>query len=132
MELRRARRQWSRKGEYDGLIGLVVADLAGAAAGRATHLGLSDLEVDCIKADAPEIVRDDIYMLNVGRLDTVNTSYSSDFYLSFECDSECRPGGFEFMNGRAAATGKQSDAPGDKLYRIAATYNTKVDFKNYP
>ncbi len=75
-------------------------------------------------------VRTGIYMLNVGRLDTVSASYTADFYLTFKCDTDCKPGGFEFMNGATSNIDKQVDEKGDKLYRIRASYNTKVDFRN--
>lgn len=82
------------------------------------------------QADAQK-VRTGLYMLNVGRLDTVNASYTADFYLTFKCDTDCKPRGFELMNGATSNVDKQLDDQGDKLYRVRASLNTKVDFRNY-
>ena len=80
----------------------------------------------------PSVVRTGIYVLNVGRLDTLTSTYTSDFFLSFKCDQPCQPDNFEFTNGRATSVDKQDDFPNEKLYRLQASFSTDVSFKSYP
>ena len=58
----------------------------------------------------PAHVRMGIYIINVGKFDLASGSYTIDFYLTVESDSELPPGyntekaadlSFEFINGRA-------------------------------
>ncbi|MEM0475506.1 MAG: hypothetical protein QW343_01805, partial [Candidatus Norongarragalinales archaeon] len=46
-------------------------------------------------AAQPIQVRTSVYVLNLGKFEVSTGSYTIDFYLNFECDSECNPQ-FEF------------------------------------
>ncbi|MBI3743746.1 MAG: hypothetical protein HY261_05590 [Chloroflexi bacterium] len=123
-----------RRRRLTTLLGFAVLGLIGIAAPAV--MGSEGLPV-ARTADSPPAsqavqVRTGMYMLNVGRLDTLTGTYNADFYLVFECDRPCDPGNFEFSNGRATALDKQGDDPNGKTFRVQASFNTDVDFRNYP
>ncbi|MBM3946643.1 MAG: hypothetical protein FJ315_04490 [SAR202 cluster bacterium] len=78
------------------------------------------------------VVKTGVYLLNVGRLDTLSGSFTADFYLRFRCDVACDPSQFEFMNGRATFLDKQYSDAQEQLYRVQAALTTNVDFSSYP
>ncbi|MBS3170872.1 hypothetical protein J4223_03780 [Candidatus Woesearchaeota archaeon] len=49
-----------------------------------------------------------------------------------ECENECSPENFEFMNGRASTIEKIIDEPNSKFYRIQANLNSQIDLKKFP
>lgn len=73
-----------------------------------------------------------VYILNLGKFDISTATFTADFYLDMKCQDKCSPGGFEFMNGRAASTDIIIDEPNEKFYRIQATLNSPVDLKQFP
>jgi hypothetical protein len=83
-------------------------------------------------SEEPIKVRTGLYLLNVGRLDTITATFSADFYLSLECDKPCDPSHFEFVNGRASQVDNQGDTPTRKDYRILGNYYTAINLKSYP
>jgi len=76
---------------------------------------------------AQEEVQVGLYLLNLGKFDISTGSFTADFYLSMECENECSPENFEFMNGRASTIEKIIDDPNLKFYRIQANLNSQID-----
>ena len=81
---------------------------------------------------AQEEVQVGLYLLNLGKFDISTGSFTADFYLSMECENECSPENFEFMNGRASTIEKIIDEPNSKFYRIQANLNSQIDLKRFP
>jgi hypothetical protein len=73
-----------------------------------------------------------MYILNLGKFDVATGSFTADFYLNFQCEENCSPESFEFMNGRATSVDKIIDTPKEKFYRIQATLNSPVDLRKFP
>jgi len=80
----------------------------------------------------PIQVRTGLYLLNLGRLDTVTGTFTADFYISFECDKPCDTSQFEFENGRATSVDNQGVTPTRQDYRVIGNYNAAIDLKSYP
>jgi hypothetical protein len=77
-------------------------------------------------------VKVSMYMLNLGKFDTATGTFTADFYLDLQCDTNCSPENFEFMNGRATSIDKIIDTPTEKYYRIQASLNSPVDLRRFP
>jgi len=79
----------------------------------------------------PTQVHVGVYLLNVGRIDTAGGTYPMDFYLTFRCDSDCDPSGFEIMNGKVTAE-KLDDEPRRKVYRVRGELQANLNLRWYP
>lgn len=77
-------------------------------------------------------VRVGVYVLSISQFSTATGSYVVDLYLTMECDKECGPRNFEFMNGRATAIEILDDDPNYKSWRIQASLFTDPDVRSYP
>lgn len=84
------------------------------------------------QAAGQQQVRVGIYVLSIGQFSTATGSYVVDVYLTMECDEECGPRNFEFMNGRATAIEILDDEPNYKSWRIQASLFTDPDVRSYP
>ncbi len=73
-----------------------------------------------------------VYIINLGKFDTSSGTFTADFYLSFSCEKNCSPEGFEFMNGRASTIDKIIDTPTEKFYRVQANLNSPIDLRKFP
>lgn len=80
----------------------------------------------------PTVVKVGVYVLNIGKLDTLTGAFTIDFYLSFSSDEASNPGSFEFSNGRATSVDKSVDDPAEKFYRIQASLADSLDLSRYP
>lgn len=80
---------------------------------------------------APLKVRVGVYLLNVGKLDIGAGTYSMDFYVSFRCPTDCQPGNFEILNGRASVE-KNDDEPRFKVFRVRADLLAQLDLRTFP
>jgi len=77
-------------------------------------------------------VKVSVYVLNLGKFDVATGTFTVDFYLDMQCDTNCSPEMFEFMNGRATSVDKIIDTPTEKYYRIQANLNSPVDLRRFP
>ena len=82
-------------------------------------------------ADAQQ-VRAGVYVLSISQFSTATGSYVVDIYVTFECEEECGPRNFEFMNGRANSVDVLDDEPNYKSYRIQASLFSDPDVRSYP
>ncbi|MBU1202351.1 MAG: hypothetical protein KJ583_00780 [Nanoarchaeota archaeon] len=73
-----------------------------------------------------------VYVLNLGKFDIATGAFTADFYLDFQCEEECSPENFEFMNGRSTSVDKIIDEPTEKFYRVQANLNSQVDLRRFP
>jgi hypothetical protein len=80
----------------------------------------------------PTKVKVGVYILNLGKLDTSNGSFTADFYMSFDSDKASDPSKFEFFNGRATSVDKSVDEPASKFYRIQASLADTLNLSRYP
>ncbi len=85
-----------------------------------------------VSAQEAQKVEVGLYLLNLGRFDVGTGTFTADFYLSFQCETDCDEINFEFMNGRATSTEKIIDEKNEKFYRIQANLNSPVNLKNFP
>jgi hypothetical protein len=85
-----------------------------------------------VQSTGPNVVQVGIYVLNIGKLDTATGAFTVDFYMSFTCDNNTTPGGFEFANGRATSVEKSVDEPTLKFYRVQASLVDNLDLSRYP
>lgn len=86
-------------------------------------------------AGPPVEVKVGLYLLNMGKFDLLNGTYTVDFYLdmtSVPPDADMGDPKFEFVNGRASSIDRLIDKPGEKFYRIQANLQTNVDVRRYP
>ncbi len=77
-------------------------------------------------------VKVSVYVLSLGKFDVATGAFTADFYLGFQCEENCSPEQFEFMNGRATSVDKIIDTPTEKFYRVQANLISPVDLRRFP
>ncbi|WP_078378476.1 ligand-gated ion channel [Sutcliffiella halmapala] len=78
-----------------------------------------------------------LYLLNMGKLDTMSGTFDVDFYITIKDSQPIKDDSFELMNGRILRFDLNDEYVEDdgtyvKIYRIIAALTTKIDLKNFP
>jgi hypothetical protein len=93
--------------------------------------------------DAAVTVEAEMYVLNFGNYDVTKGTYTLDFYLTLRWNATAAPANFsalryEFMDGRATASDKISDATDpetgirEATFRVQAALYNEPHFEHYP
>jgi hypothetical protein len=69
---------------------------------------------------------------NISKLDLTSGSYTTDFYVVFDCDRPCDPSTFELPNGTITNLIKETDLPTRKIYRVKAELRAPLNMREYP
>ncbi|MCD6522511.1 MAG: hypothetical protein J7K68_02080 [Candidatus Diapherotrites archaeon] len=80
----------------------------------------------------PEVVKVGTYILNVGKYNIEEGSYTADFYLWFKWNGSIKPDTFEFMNGKPEHVELDIEEPGYLFYRVYGEFYETANLKNYP
>ncbi len=80
----------------------------------------------------PTAISVGLYLLSLSRFDLATGTFTADFYLSLKYAGEGTPPEFELVNGRGVTVEKMLDDPGERFYRIQASFLSPVNLRRFP
>jgi hypothetical protein len=84
------------------------------------------------EGDSLETIAVGVYVISFDELNLTESYYVMTFYLSFTCEIECSPEGFEFTNGTIENQDLLIDEPDYKSYKMQVTFRENFDVRRFP
>ncbi|MBW2986116.1 hypothetical protein KY333_01980 [Candidatus Woesearchaeota archaeon] len=73
-----------------------------------------------------------VYLLGISNYDAATGSYDLDFFIQFDCETECTADDFWAINGKHADVIERKDEYNKTYYRVRGTMIDKVELQDFP